>query len=195
MYKKILSLCLSVLVLCTISIPIKAQAQEATSEVTKTEQPNNLLQAQSQTDLQTFSQVKEEGPQEDPTVVPQPSEQTDQQLEKVNPLVSSILYSYVSSCFASLSIQSDGTVCESAFVAGYPSSVTSITGFLYLERKVGTSWVTENSCFLITYSSFLNMNNYCTVNTHATYRLRLRAYVYSGSNCEIITYYSSECTY
>lgn len=173
MRKKILSLCLSTLVFLSAAIPQNTKAEEPTINVTQ-EQQIELTAS--------------------PTLIPT-KEQTVSENSQITPQIAQIQYSYINSLIAVLSIESDSTVYANAYIAGYPSSVTSITGYLYLDRKVGSIWVNEWSWVASTPSAFLFMNETWNVTTHATYRLRLRACVYSGSSSELITYYSSECTY
>lgn len=161
------NICLSILLLSTLTASIPANAQEATPEVTQAVQA-----VESQSEQQVY-------PQE----------------EQLIPQISFIQYSYVSSMNTVLSISSSGSVNANAYIAGYPSITTSITGYLYLERKVGSSWVNDWSWSTTTSSAYLNMNDSCDVSIHGTYRLRLSGYVYSGSSYEHITNYSSEITY
>jgi hypothetical protein len=158
------NICLSILLLSTLTISIPVNAEEPTPEVT---------QAVQQTEPQ----------------------QVDAQKEQLIPQISLIQYSNVSSSNASLSITSSGSVSASAYIAGYPSTTTKITGYLYLERKSGSSWVTDWSWSANTASAYLSMNNSCNVSIRGTYRLRLSGYVYAGTTYEQITTYSSEFTY
>lgn len=160
------NICLSILLLSTLSMSVPVKAEEPTPEVTQIVQPAD----------------------------PQSEQQVDAKEEQV-PQISLIQYSNVSSCNAVLNITSSGSVSASAYIAGYPSTTTQITGYLYLERKSGTSWLNAWSWSANTASAYLNMSDSCTVSTHGTYRLRLSGYVYSGSSYEQITAYSNEFTY
>jgi hypothetical protein len=149
---------LSILLLSTLTMSIPVKAEEPTPEVTQVVQPTQ----------------------------PQSEQQVDAQKEQLVPQISLIQYSNVSSTNASLSITTSGSVSASAYIAGYPTTTTKITGYLYLERKSGTSWVSDWSWSANTASAYLNLNNY---------RLRLSGYVYNGTSYEQITTYSSEITY
>lgn len=165
MMKKII--CSSILIMNTLTMSIPVNAQEATPEVKQVIQPTE----------------------------PQLEQRLDPQKEQIIPQVSLVPYSNVNSHNASLSISSSGSVSASAYIAGYPSKTTQIIGYLYLERKIGSSWVSEWSWSANTTSTYLNMNHTCTISNHGTYRLRLSGYVYSQTTYEQITSYSSELTY
>ncbi len=168
-------ICLSILLLCTLTMSIPVNAQEATPEITQV--------------------VQEAEPQPELQVETQSTPQVETQVEQVLPQVTFIQFAYVSSANVNLSISSSGTVSAGAYISGYPSTVTSITGYLYFERKSGSLWVNDWSWDASTSTSFLSMSETCSAHTHATYRLRLVGYVYSGSSYEKVTFYSNEFTY
>jgi hypothetical protein len=170
MLKKFLCLGLAVLVSCSFTTPINAKAAELAPEITQEEQ-----------------QV----PQSELQVVPQ----EEQQVPYIEQQIYSIQYAYVSSCFASLSINSSGTVAANAYIAGYPSSVDRVVGYLYLERKNGSGWIMDYLWNTESDSAFLYMSNTCDISLHGTYRLRLSGYAYSGDTSEHISVTSSEVTY
>lgn len=102
-------------------------------------------------------------------------------------------YNNTMSADAVLSIKG-GTAYAVSEVNGISGKATKINGFLYLQKKSGSSWNT-----VYTWTGSVNGSDLTIVGDKSnlgtgTYRLKLVAYVYAGSSSEEVIVYSSEET-
>lgn len=88
----------------------------------------------------------------------------------------------------------NGTVTAIGDVTGMFGKTTSISGFLYLQKKSNGLWVTVNTWIDSVTAETLTMI-YETPVDSGTYRVKFLAYVYAGSAYDEITLYSAEKTY
>lgn len=102
-------------------------------------------------------------------------------------------YDQTMSAKAILGIQ-NGTAYVVGDINGIDGKATKINGFLYLQKKSGSSW---NNVYTWTDSvkdSYLVITGEKTNLGSGTYRLKLVAYVFAGSSSEEVIAYSSEVT-
>ena len=103
-------------------------------------------------------------------------------------------YVYTTSLASYLTISNSKASCISTVSAN--STVTKISATQYLQKKNGSSWSTVSNGTWSDSSSCnsLTMSNSKSSLSTGTYRLKTVIKVYSGSDYETITKYSSEKT-
>lgn len=87
-----------------------------------------------------------------------------------------------------------GTAYAAAEVNGISGKATKINGFLYLQKKSGSSWSTVYTWTDSVNGSDLTLTGEKTNLGSGTYRLKLVAYVFAGSSSEEVIVYSTEET-
>lgn len=85
---------------------------------------------------------------------------------------------------------SGGIIYGDLSVTGYPSKATRIIAYAYLQKKVGSEYVTIGSFTQMAEGSMLDMSVYVGGAVRgATYRLKTSTYTYSGNEYENIINY------
>lgn len=116
----------------------------------------------------------------------------DNSLDTKEPEIVVDEYQYTSSASSTLTISGSTAYCESKLTG--LSSVTSISGTQYLEKKVLWWRDTVAEWNASTNGTRLSMSNSKSNISSGTYRLRTEFTVYSGSNSEPVEKISSEIT-
>lgn len=89
----------------------------------------------------------------------------------------------------------DGVAYVGGSVSGVESRTTQIYGYLYLQKKNGSSWTNVRTWNKSAADFAVNISESASGLAAGTYRARFVAYVYEGSNYEVATFESSEKVY
>ncbi len=108
-------------------------------------------------------------------------------------IVTPFFLNYTSYCASGISITGTTAFCDSSAV-GYSGETTKIYIEQTLQRRGTYGWVNEQTWTSTTYSYYASLSNYKYNLTSGTYRVKSFFKVYSGTNYDTITTYSSEST-
>lgn len=100
---------------------------------------------------------------------------------------------YTSYCVSSISTANGRAECAS-YVTGYQNETTKIYIEQTLQRRGTYGWVNEQTWTSTTNSYYASLTNYKYNLISGTYRVKSFVKVYSGTDYETITTYSSEST-
>ncbi len=108
-------------------------------------------------------------------------------------IVTPFFLNYTSYCMSCISIVNGTAECTS-LASGYQNETTKIYIEQTLQRRGTYGWVNEQTWTSTTYSYYASLSNYKYNVTSGTYRVKSFFKVYSGTDYETITTYSSEST-
>lgn len=100
---------------------------------------------------------------------------------------------YTSYCTSGIGITGTTALCDSS-VVGYSGETTKIYIEQTLQRRGTYGWVNEQTWTSTTNSYYASLTNYKYNLISGTYRVKSFVKVYSGTDYETITTYSSEST-
>jgi len=99
-------------------------------------------------------------------------------------------YLYTWSCYSELNVSGSNGECVSHLV-GYSGITTKIVVKQYLQVKDGNRWRTAQYWTNTYYNYYCELVNNRTLYSGNTYRVYTEFTVYSGTNSELVTAYSS----